>query len=88
MRIISQDGSYDIPYEHVVIQRYKDYIYFLNKNLTGVEELIEDIAIAKYSTEYKAKKAMGMLVDAYDSLNQPKVFKFPKDEEVDGEYVL
>ena len=65
MRVISQDGTIDIPYEQCVIQRFREKIYFLNKNLTGVEQLVSDIEIATYSTEEKAKKAMEMLRDAY-----------------------
>lgn len=65
MRVISQDGTIDIPYEDVIIQRFESRIYFLNKNLTGVEPLNDDIQIAKYSTEEKAKKAMEMLRIAY-----------------------
>ena len=65
MRIISQDGTLDIPYEQVVIQRFKGEIYFLNKNLIGVEQLCGDMVIAEYSTEEKAEKAMEMLRDAY-----------------------
>lgn len=65
MRVISQDGSIDIPYEQVVITRYEENIYFLNKNLTGVEQLIDDIEIATYSTIEKAKKAMEMLRGTY-----------------------
>jgi hypothetical protein len=65
MRIISQDGTIDMPYEMVIIQRFKSRIYFLNKNLTGVESLNDDMQIAEYSTEEKAEKAMEMLRDAY-----------------------
>lgn len=65
MRVISQDGALDIPYEQVVIQRFKGEIYFLNKNLTGIDDLVSDIVIAKYSTEEKAKKAMEELRCAY-----------------------
>jgi len=65
MRVISQDGTLDIPYEQVVIQRFKGEIYFLNKNLTGIDDLVSDIVIAKYSTEEKAKKSMEMLRIAY-----------------------
>ena len=65
MRVISQDGTIDIPYEDVIIQRFESRIYFLNKNLTGVEPLNNDMQIAEYSTEEKAKKAMEMLRDAY-----------------------
>lgn len=58
MRVISQDGTIDMPYEEVIIQRFKSRIYFLNKNLTGVESLSDDMQIAEYSTEKKAIKAM------------------------------
>lgn len=65
MRIISQEGTVDIPYEQCVIQRFKESIYFLNKNLTGIEQLVNDMEIATYSTEEKAEKAMEMLRTAY-----------------------
>ena len=65
MRVISQDGTIDIPYDSVIIQRFGREIYFLNKNLIGVEQLVSDMDIATYSTEEKAKKAMEMLRDTY-----------------------
>ena len=65
MRVISQEGTIDIPYEEVIIQRFESRIYFLNKNLTGVETLNDDMKIAEYSTEEKAKKAMEELRYAY-----------------------
>ena len=67
MRVISQDGALDIPYEQVVIQRFNGEIYFLNKNLTGIDDLVSDIVIAKYSTEEKAKKAMERLRKIYEN---------------------
>lgn len=98
MRIISQDGTIDIPYEQCVIQRFKEKIYFLNKNLVGVEQLVNDMNIAEYSTEAKAQKAMEMLRNEYLNFmaeatpdgngfcfNPPKVFQFPKDEDVEVE---
>lgn len=66
MRVISQDGTIDMPYEQVIIQRYKKDIYFLNKNLLiGVEKRFGDMVVATYSKEEKAKKAMEMLRAAY-----------------------
>ena len=65
MRVISQDGTIDMPYESVIIQRFGREIYFLNKNLIGVEQLVSDMEIASYSTETKAQKAMEMLRTAY-----------------------
>lgn len=67
MRVISQDGTFDMPYEEVIIQRFKSRIYFLNKNLTGVESLSDDMQIAEYSTEAKAIKATEMLRKAYEN---------------------
>lgn len=67
MRVISQDGTLDMPYEEVIVQRFKSRIYFLNKNLTGAEQLTDDMQIAEYSTEEKAKKAMKMLRIAYEN---------------------
>lgn len=67
MRVISQDGTLDMPYEEVIIQRFKSRIYFLNKNLTGVESLSDDMQIAEYSTEAKAIKAMEMLRKVYEN---------------------
>lgn len=67
MRVISQDGALDMTYEEVIIQRFKSRIYFLNKNLIGVESLNDDMQIAEYSTEEKAKKAMERLRIAYEN---------------------
>ena len=96
MRIISQDGTIDVPYEQCVIQRFKESIYFLNKNLTGVEQLVSDMEMASYSTEEKAQKAMEMLREKYKDyakatnksnfftmFDYPKVFQFPQDEDVE-----
>ena len=79
MRVISQDGTIDIPYESVIIQRFGREIYFLNKNLIGVEQLVSDIDIATYSTEEKAKKAMEELRYAYMCHSLAKMGKTPPD---------
>ena len=94
MRVISQDGTIDIPYDSVIIQRFGGEIYFLNKNLIGVEQLVSDMDIATYSTEEKAQKAMEMLHnDYYDHVAEKTYhegayyihpyFRFPKDEDVE-----
>ena len=31
MRVISQDGTIDLPYEQVIIYRFQKDIYFLNR---------------------------------------------------------
>ena len=95
MRIISQDGCYDLPYEQTVVLIEETHI------LVRTMEY-EDLRIASYSTEEKAIKAMEMcrekylsrmeLDGGYDIVNGcyvqpnywvlPKVFQFPADEEV------
>ena len=96
MRIISQDGCYDIPYESIILQRLGTSIFGVT---TGLQE---SITIARYRKEEKAEKAMEMcrekylsrmeLDGGYDIVNKcyvqsnywvlSKVFQFPKDEEV------
>lgn len=73
MRVISQDGTIDIPYDSVIIQRFGREIYFLNKNLIGVEKLVSDMDIATYSTKEKAIKAMKILREQYGKLEVMKV---------------
>lgn len=97
MRIVSQDGKIDMPYEMVGIFRFKTDIYYLNKNLTGVVPPDGDVRLATYSTEEKAIKAMEILREVYllkaeihsdynghhykAALN--KVFQFPQDDEIE-----
>lgn len=92
MRVISQNGTVDMPYKEVIIQRFRSRIYFLNKNLTGVESLSDDMQIAEYSTEAKAIKAMEMLREAWingtvefeDGIyHRNIVFQFPQDNEIE-----
>lgn len=67
MRVISQDGTIDVPYEYFSLSmssgKYKDtevaYIYCHNSSSPIGTKL------AEYSTEAKAIKAMEMLREAY-----------------------
>ena len=60
MRIISQNGAIDIPYEMSAI-RNEDNVIILNM----VGETGKGSVIARYSTSEKAEKAMEMLHRAY-----------------------
>lgn len=85
MRIVSQDGHYDIPYAQAVLSRGDKTIYADAVN-------VENIIMASYSSEEKAVKAMEMCRWKYlrcqkvgtnmVAFNPPKVFQFPADEEV------
>ena len=67
MRVISQDGTIDVPYDYsslsVASRKYEDvevaYIYCHNLSSPNGTKL------AEYSTEAKAIKAMEMLREAY-----------------------
>lgn len=65
MRVISQDGRYDIPYEQAALLIYGSRIYLMSQNFSGVERIISDPVIAEYSTEEKAIKAMDMCREKY-----------------------
>lgn len=58
MRIISQNGAIDVPYEHTTLIREGAEIY-----LSSIK--LRDTLIAKYSTEEKAVKAMEMCRKKY-----------------------
>lgn len=57
MRIISQSGRFDIPYENAVV--YVEYESVISK--VGDERYV----MGKYSTEEKAIKSMEMLRETY-----------------------
>ena len=94
MRLISQNGEIDVPYEKVILgicdqnngQEYVIYAY---------HDSPRPLFIATYSNTDKALKVMEMLREKYleyctartseywFAFNNPKVFKFPADEEVE-----
>lgn len=92
MRIISQNGMIDVPYELTAIHATKNAI---RMNMAG--ETGNGSILATYSTETKTVKAMEMLhkeymlyctaksEDYWFAFNNPKVFQFPKDEEIEVE---
>ena len=63
MRIISQDGEFDLPYEETTLQVFDDGTVAA----FSLTELDSDsfITIAKYSTKEKAIKAMEMCREKY-----------------------
>ena len=88
MRIISQSGRIDIPYEMAVV--YVEYESVIAK--VGDERY----AMGNYSTEEKAVKAIKMLREKYllyksttneksfyEFFDNPKVFQFPQDDEIE-----
>ena len=89
MRVISQDGTIDVPYDYFSLSlasgKYKDvevaYIYCHNLSSPNGTKL------AEYSTKAKAIKAMEMLRKAWKFetgiYHRNIIFQFPKDSEIE-----
>lgn len=60
MRILSQDGKYDLPYENIVLEQMKDSNVVYAYTGTG-----QPFKVAVYSSAEKMSKAMEMLRGAY-----------------------
>ena len=88
MRIISQGGNADLPYEEIALCMDCEDIIATHNN--------KEHLMARYSTMDKAKKAMEMLREQYKDyarvtnksnfftmFDYPKVFQFPQDEDVE-----
>lgn len=82
MRVISQDGTIDVPYEissfSMAYGKYKDVgyaaVYCHNSSTAAGTKM------AEYSSKEKAKKAMEELRYAYMCRNLAKMGKTPPDE--------
>lgn len=61
MRVISQDGTMDVPYENVVLYQDEKEIMCIFSGIYIGRKL------AQYSAEKKALKAMEMLREAYNN---------------------
>ena len=76
MRVISQDGKLDFPYENSVV-----FISLVDASEIRIVAIGDDdnVVIAKYSTEEKAKKAMEELRYAYMCHSLAKMGQTPPD---------
>lgn len=80
MRLISQTGDLDMPYESSVVVRVGELIFAYSTNYDS-----DRIVMGNYSTCEKAAKVMEMLHRAYhDAVTHDDVsaFRFLKDNEV------
>lgn len=93
MRILSQDGKYDFPYEKVCLGITSSGQIFAQGDIWGARVEDNFIEVAEYSTEAKARKIMEMLRNVYYDNEFSKVyhdgitfltthFQFPQDSEV------
>lgn len=81
MRVISQDGTLDIPYERFVFAVAEDNTIRAASDVSVSPEAVFNGIIADYSNQEKAIKAIGMMHEAYMSYKY-RLFQFPKDDEV------
>lgn len=65
MRVISQNGVVDAPYENFVFSITKDNYIVATRDSIGRPSEIASGIMAKYSTLGKAEKAMQILHEAY-----------------------
>lgn len=84
MRVISQDGKRDIPYDRFCFSIMED-----NCICVSIEPHVRPRIVAKYSNRQKSIKAMEMMHDAYRGVSKNvamitecRIFQFPKDDEV------
>lgn len=98
MRVISQDGTIDVPYEDFVFSILNsgggNFGIVAVKNVAEPPEVFMNSLIATYSSKEKAIKAMKMLSEEYFETEHEKTyrdgayyflpaFQFPKDDEVE-----
>lgn len=88
MRIISQNGLLDVPYELIAISPYSGNMATIIGTFPGNDLGKGDriYILGEYSTEEKAIKAMEMCREYYDSIffePQSEIFQFPEEEEVE-----
>ena len=65
MRVISQDGTIDVPYELTSIQLVSKITIIAQGSYFGSSSDDNFVTVAEYSTEEKAIKAMEMLRESY-----------------------
>ncbi len=75
MRLVSQNGEFDVPYEIAALSRtgniIRAYVPMVGEKGT---------VMARYSTEEKAKKVMEMLHNTYTGAFFSRNIEFPEDD--------
>lgn len=79
MRVISQDGKWDLPYDRIVIDKSGEKIFAQSNLISSGDD--NYVQIAEYSSKERAEKAMGLLHSA--DVVECNKFSFPQDEEIE-----
>lgn len=89
MRILLQDGMIDAPYETVAVNIWNKIDNRFGRNafcvyMHSISINAKEVVMAKYSSYEKALKAMQMLREVNENLeNTTKYFVFPADDEIE-----
>lgn len=95
MRVISQNGKSDIPYEYFafsIVGNGSGYSIIATRNIAEPPEVAINSVIATYLTKEKAIKATEMLREAWINeaiefthgiYHRNIVFQFPQDDEIE-----
>lgn len=75
MRLVSQNGEFDVPYEITSLSRTENIIR-VYVPMVGEKGTV----MARYSTEEKAKKVMEMLHNTYTGAFFSRNIEFPEDD--------
>lgn len=87
MRIISQNGKLDFPYENIVVE-------IMDNVIVAYTPMTSPLRMAQYKSQEKAEKAMQKLHDRYSYLwkiendkcsyyeNSNVVFRFPQENKI------
>lgn len=65
MRVISQDGTMDVPYEKFIFYIAADNSIIATRNFEGYPDSLFSGRIAEYSSREKTKRAMKLLRTSY-----------------------
>lgn len=89
MRIISQDGLIDVPYDGICIEilEFNDKEIGITARSAHITNDMEAMIMAQYSNEEKAMEAMALLHQEYGKTVgryyvSPRVFMFPQEDEI------
>lgn len=84
MRLISQDGKIDLPYDNISLSIEKNIIFENRKKSVNNETIISafgngsTISVAKYNNENEAKAILKRIRDSY--IKNKTYFQFPEKE--------
>lgn len=74
MRVISQNGNVDLPYENIVVCHATENVIALHNE--------KEYVLGKYSSQEKAYKAMEMLREQYKRLETLKLYTKGSREDI------